>query len=130
MFVVLGEPQSGGEYRAGHYREPFSLELGTGANYFAFLERSVINVLDPARSWGIGLVRTDPNETTMFALGVFQAGSDAPPEAPTSLIFMEVALGGEEDRLYFFFRGFKCSRTDGGNARTTISTASAGESTM
>jgi hypothetical protein len=50
VFVGVGEAQDEGEFRSGHYREPFSLELATGANYFAFLERSVINVLDPARN--------------------------------------------------------------------------------
>ena len=76
IFVGLGETQSGGELRGGHYREPFSLEMATGANYFAFLERSVINVLDPARNWGLGLFRASLDETNTFALGVFQAGAD------------------------------------------------------
>jgi phosphate-selective porin OprO/OprP len=77
VFVGFDTPDRGGEYRAGHFREPFSLELATGANYFAFLERSVINVLDPARNWGVGIFRAGSEETSTFALGVFHAGTDA-----------------------------------------------------
>jgi phosphate-selective porin OprO/OprP len=76
MFLGLGDVQDGGELRGGHYREPFSLEMATGANYFAFLERAAINVLDPARNWGLGLFRANPDEAQTFALGVFQAGTD------------------------------------------------------
>jgi len=77
LFVGLGEVQDLGEYRGGHYREPFSLEMATGANYFAFLERSVINVLDPARSWGFGLFRAETSESSTFALGVYRNGIDS-----------------------------------------------------
>ena len=75
LFVGLGEVRGGGEFRSGHYREPFSLEIDTGANYFAFLERSPVSVLDPARNWGLGLLRA--GESSTFALGVFQSGTDA-----------------------------------------------------
>jgi phosphate-selective porin OprO/OprP len=77
VFVELGDAQDAGGFRSGHYREPFSLELATGANSFAFLERSVINVLDPARNWGVGLFRAGPGETSTLALGIFHAGTDA-----------------------------------------------------
>jgi phosphate-selective porin OprO and OprP len=76
VFMGLGEAQDAGEFRVGHYREPFSLELATGANYFAFLERSVINVLDPARNWGLGLFRAGLSDSSTLALGIFQAGTD------------------------------------------------------
>ena len=77
LFVGLGETQDGGEWRGGHYREPFSLEMATGANFFAFLERAPINVLDPARSWGLGLFRADSIAASTVALGVFRNGTDA-----------------------------------------------------
>jgi phosphate-selective porin OprO/OprP len=75
VFVGFGAVQVG-ERRLGHFREPFSLEGGTSANSFAFLERSPINILDPARNWGLGLFRADTSETTALALGVFHAGTD------------------------------------------------------
>ena len=51
------------EVRLGHYREPFSLEGGTSANFYAFMERSPINDLDPARSWGVSLFNDQLNDT-------------------------------------------------------------------
>ena len=50
--VFIGSQKHNGqpEVRLGHYREPFSLEGGTSANFYAFMERSPINDLDPART--------------------------------------------------------------------------------
>lgn len=76
VYVGFGDVQDCGERRAGHFREPFSLEGGTSANYFAFLERSPVNVLDPGRNWGLGLSRVNVDETSTLALGAFHAGTD------------------------------------------------------
>lgn len=65
------------EFKFGHMREPFSLEGGTSANSFAFMERSPSNILDPARNWGLGLTHHDDAESWTFAGGVFQSGTDA-----------------------------------------------------
>lgn len=72
-----GDPQGTGERRIGHFLEPFSLELGTSDNVYAFMERSPVNALDPERSWGAALFRESPTENSLLALGVFQSGSDA-----------------------------------------------------
>jgi phosphate-selective porin OprO and OprP len=77
IFVGLGDTRDSGERRIGHFREPFSLEGGTSANTFAFLERAPINVLDPGRNWGLGLFRCSPSENATLAMGVFHAGTDA-----------------------------------------------------
>ncbi|MBX3411679.1 MAG: hypothetical protein KF708_03085 [Pirellulales bacterium] len=77
IFAGFGERQAFGEGRVGHFREPFSLEGATSANFFAFMERSPINLLDPARNWGLGLFRTDVGESATLALGAFHAGTDA-----------------------------------------------------
>jgi phosphate-selective porin OprO/OprP len=77
VFFALGERPVQGERRFGHYLEPFSLELGTSSNHFAFMERSAVNLLDPARSWGLGWFQVDASETRTLALGVFQNGTDA-----------------------------------------------------
>src|SRR5690606_10339747 len=53
VYVAFGDRSAGGESQWGHFREPFSLEGGTSARYFAFMERSPINLLDPARNWGV-----------------------------------------------------------------------------
>lgn len=77
LYFAHGNVKERGEWKFGHMREPFSLEGGTSANSFAFMERSPINTLDPARNWGVGQVRAFAGERQTFAWGVFQAGSDA-----------------------------------------------------
>lgn len=76
LMVGWGDPQGIGERRIGHFLEPFSLELGTSDNVYAFMERSPVNALDPERSWGAGLFRENLTENSLLALGVFQSGSD------------------------------------------------------
>ena len=74
--IFIGSRKYNGqpELRLGHYREPFSLEGGTSANFYAFMERSPINDLDPARSWGLSLFNDQLNDTTTFATGLFHDG--------------------------------------------------------
>ncbi len=75
-FIAFGGTDIAGEYKIGHMREPFSLEGGTSGNSFAFMERSPVNVLDPARNWGVGLVRTSETDMWTFSAGIFAAGTD------------------------------------------------------
>ncbi|MEX0675666.1 MAG: porin [Pirellulales bacterium] len=76
VFIGFGQPNQGGERRFGHFREPFSLEANTSANYYMFMERSPVNDLDPARAWGLCLFRCNAGETTTLAVGLFHNGSD------------------------------------------------------
>lgn len=75
VYVAYGDLQELGESQLGHFREPFSLEGGTSARYFAFMERSPINVLDPSRNWGLGLFRESLDENSSLGLGAFYAGT-------------------------------------------------------
>jgi phosphate-selective porin OprO/OprP len=75
IYMGFGRRQEEGEARTGHFREPFSLEGGTSARQFPFLERSPVNLLDPARSWGLAWFRANPDTNTAWALGLFQAGT-------------------------------------------------------
>ncbi len=75
-YYARGKVQDRGEYKFGHMREPFSLEGGTSANSFAFMERSPINVLDPARNWGVGITRGNNDENWTWSAGLFQAGTN------------------------------------------------------
>jgi phosphate-selective porin OprO/OprP len=51
------------------------LEGGASANSFAFMERSAINTLDPARNWGLGFNRYDYASDSTLAIGLFRSGS-------------------------------------------------------
>ena len=46
------------------------------ADYFAFMERSPVNVLDPARNWGLGLYHVKPTDDSALSLGFFYGGTD------------------------------------------------------
>lgn len=74
-YYAWGDVQESGEVKAGHMREPFSLEGGTSANSFAFMERSMINTLDPARNWGLSYHVCGTDENWTFSGGLFQAGT-------------------------------------------------------
>ena len=76
VYVAFGDLQVG-EMQVGHFREPFSLEGGTSARFFAFMERSPVNLLDPARNWGLGLFRQSLDENSTLAMGAFYSGTNA-----------------------------------------------------
>ncbi len=77
VYAALGQRQNSVEAQVGHFREPFSLEGGTSARHFAFMERSPVNLLDPARNWGVGLFHEQPDSNSSVGIGAFYAGTDA-----------------------------------------------------
>ncbi|MBX3438658.1 MAG: hypothetical protein KF861_14285 [Planctomycetaceae bacterium] len=75
IYVAYGQIDEFVEGQVGHFREPFSLEGGTSARFFAFMERSPANMFDPARNWGGGLFHEDKDSNSAWGLGVFHAGT-------------------------------------------------------
>lgn len=75
IYFAWGDRQQFAESQVGHFRESFSLEGGTSAKTFAFLERSPVNMLDPARNWGLGVFRENKDANVAWSLGVFHAGT-------------------------------------------------------
>ena len=110
--IFIGSRKYNGqpELRLGHYREPFSLEGGTSANFYAFMERSPINDLDPARSWGISLFNDQLNDTTTFATGLFHdgvgqasfEGGDGAAVGLTSRLTASPILEGDGEQVLHF----------------------------
>ncbi len=81
----LGIPWGGErafDIRAGHFREPFSLEELTGIANRTFVERSLANVFVPGRNAGIqisdALLGDPEKERLTLALGVFKETDDWP----------------------------------------------------
>lgn len=62
--------------RAGHFKEPFSLEQLTSSLYVTFMERSLADALVPARNWGVSTFDYFEGEWGTWATGVFRTGSD------------------------------------------------------
>jgi phosphate-selective porin OprO/OprP len=66
-----------GNFRAGHFYEPFSLEnWGTSDNWITFIERaSVVDALDPERNMGMILHNTLLDDRVFWAAGLFRPNS-------------------------------------------------------
>jgi phosphate-selective porin OprO/OprP len=60
-----------GNVRVGQFKEPFSLELQTGANDITFMERATLFNLTPDRNTGL-MVYDNPSERFTWAAGVFR----------------------------------------------------------
>jgi phosphate-selective porin OprO/OprP len=75
VFVGLDAIPYVRQTRVGHFREPYSLEGMTSSNFITFLERSPLNVLSPARNWGVCSFWWPDNERLLFSLGVFRDGT-------------------------------------------------------
>ncbi len=75
VFIGLTALPGVRELRIGRFREPFSLEGMTSVNYLTFMERSPLNVLDPARNWGMCGYWWPDNERILFSTGVFRDGT-------------------------------------------------------
>ncbi len=71
--------------RAGHVREPFSLEEVTSTRYVTFMERALPNVLTPGRNLGLRLHTS--GSRWRVALGAFGQGLDEPDDGDESWAF-------------------------------------------
>ncbi|MBX7166053.1 MAG: hypothetical protein K1X74_06860 [Pirellulales bacterium] len=74
VFVGLGNQGEEGEFRCGHFREPFNLEGYTSARFLPFIERSPAGVFDPVRNWGLGWFATMFEQRGTWAVVAAHAG--------------------------------------------------------
>ena len=61
-----------GNFRVGHFKEPFSLEELTSSKYITFMERSLNNVFSPARNTGFMVNNHALNKRMTWATGIFR----------------------------------------------------------
>jgi phosphate-selective porin OprO/OprP len=86
VYIQLnGIPYGGGRtasFRAGHFREPFSLEELTSTRFRTFMERGLLNALVPGRNPGVqisdALWGEEKSERFTYALGVFKNADNWP----------------------------------------------------
>ena len=69
------EGADGAAVTVGHFKEPLSLEVLTGANNVSFIERSLPSVLAPSRNLGL-TASLRPAEQILGVIGVFGEGID------------------------------------------------------
>lgn len=75
VFIGLDAVPGTQQIRIGHFREPYSLEGMTSSNFITFMERASINVLSPARNWGVCGYWWSESERVLFTLGAFRDGT-------------------------------------------------------
>lgn len=75
VFVGLDAFPGVRQVRIGHFREPFSLEGMTSSNFITMLERSPMNVLAPARNWGVCGYWWPDSERMLLSVGAFRDGT-------------------------------------------------------
>lgn len=63
-------------FRAGHFKEPFSLEELTSNNFITFMERGLNNVFAPSRNTGFMLYNHALDKRMTWAAGVFRNADD------------------------------------------------------
>ena len=61
-----------GNFRVGHFKEPFSLEMQNSSKYMTFMERGLNNVFAPERNTGFMLYNHALNKRMTWAMGVFR----------------------------------------------------------
>ncbi|MFQ5965263.1 MAG: OprO/OprP family phosphate-selective porin [Candidatus Scalinduaceae bacterium] len=72
VYLALRKIPVVGNFRVGHFKEPFSLEELTSSKYITFMERSLNNVFAPARNTGFMLHNHALDKRMTWATGVFR----------------------------------------------------------
>jgi len=71
VYMTL-EDTAVGEVRAGHFKEPFSLEQLTSARFITFMERSLADAFSPAFNSGFAIFDHNEAKTMAWSGGLFR----------------------------------------------------------
>ena len=76
FYARLKQIPAVGNFKIGHFKEPFSLEDSTSSKYITFIERGLPNALAPGHNWGMMLHNHAFDKRMTWAAGVFKAYHD------------------------------------------------------
>ncbi len=76
VYIGLLDVPVVGNIRAGHFKEPVSLENLTSSKYITFMERSLTTVFAPSRNNGIMIHDTFGDKIGTYAVGIFRDVDD------------------------------------------------------
>ncbi len=76
VYVGLTDLPYVGSVRAGHFREPFSMDQLTSSNSTTFMERSLADIFAPARNTGVMVRRGFLDDRITLASGIFRDTDD------------------------------------------------------
>ena len=75
-WIAVSDVPGVGHVKAGHFKEPFSLNELTSSKYLVFLERALPNVFAPGRNAGVSIYDAPMEERMTWALGAFKDVDD------------------------------------------------------
>jgi phosphate-selective porin OprO and OprP len=78
VYLALAEIPAVGRFQVGHFKEPFSLELLTSANFVPFMERATpVEAFAPERNVGAMFQNAVLDQRMTWALGLFSESDDS-----------------------------------------------------
>ena len=72
VFVEVKKLPGIGNVKAGHHKEPFSLEMLTSSNYLTFIERALPNAFSPSRNTGLSIYNSQLSQRITWAAGIYR----------------------------------------------------------
>ena len=80
VYIAIKELPLVGHIKAGHFKEPYSLDELTSSRFITFMERSLANAFSPGRNVGVMAYDTAADENVTWAIGAFISEvGDEPP---------------------------------------------------
>jgi phosphate-selective porin OprO/OprP len=127
VYIQLVKLPVVGNFRVGHYREPWSLEEQTSGRFITFMERSLPNAFTRGRNLGLGFFDHALDKRLTWNVGVFyDNNSESPPVTNASNGPGKVNFSGRVTGLPLYqdkgkklvHLGFSYAHEDLGNANT------------